>query len=130
MSIEALITSLIAALEANTASNLQGKTADTAADAGAKTTTSKTAGAKGAVKTTGTKTTKVTPKHSKQETTDAIVSVKETLGAPAAKALLSDHGFAKLADITEDKFDALFDAATDLLPQEEPAAEEPTDDEI
>lgn len=98
---------LIAAVEANTAALSGG--------APAKTTTAKT--------TTNTKTAKTTEKpkskFTKQEVCDVIASVKTTLGVPAAKALLADHGFAKLADITEDKFDALHEAGTALLGEPE-----------
>lgn len=72
-------------------------------------------------KTTSTKSTKTTstkpagPKHTKAETTEVVVAVKDTIGVDAAKKLLADHGFKKVADITEDKFDVLFDEGKALL---------------
>lgn len=71
-------------------------------------------------KTTGTKNTKVAPKHNKAETTEVIVTLKDTVGVDAAKTLLAAHGFKKVADITEDKFDVLFDEATAQLEAHEP----------
>jgi hypothetical protein len=45
--------------------------------------------------------------------------VKEKKGTPAAKALIKDvGGVDKMADIPEDKFDAVFDAATKQLAAE------------
>lgn len=55
------------------------------------------------------------PKHTKAETTEVVVAVKDTIGVDAAKKLLADHGFKKVADITEDKFDVLFDEGKALL---------------
>lgn len=115
-----ILEALIAALNANTAAHLgkpavenatdpeKNETAETPAQKKAR--LAKEAKEKAAAEAKAKK-----PTHNKQETTDAIVAVKDQLGAPAAKTLLSDFGFAKLADITEDKFDELFDAATDLV---------------
>ncbi|MCB1865152.1 MAG: hypothetical protein KDG50_06950 [Chromatiales bacterium] len=51
------------------------------------------------------------PKHSKAEMQAAVNEVKEKLGTPAAKELIKSVGFEKLAEVTEDKFDALYEAA-------------------
>lgn len=69
-------------------------------------------------KTTSTKPkadAKPSPKHTKAEATEVVVTVKEKLGVDAAKALLANHGFKKVADLTEDKFDAVFEEGTALL---------------
>lgn len=108
---------LIAAVEANTAA-MSGSAPVKGADAKAGTTKA------GTTKASTTKNEKPKSKYTKQEVCDVITAVKNTLGAPAARALLSDHGFAKLADITEDKFDALYESGKDQLPNEEEAADD------
>lgn len=77
----------------------------------------KAAGKSTAAKNTGKAkpTEKVGPKHTKAEASEVCVAVKEKLGVDAAKALLGNHGFKKMADITEDKFDAIFEEGTALL---------------
>lgn len=121
---------LIEAVNKNTEAlnNLAAAQGNTSADAGSKST-----------KTTSTKTTSTTkkddkksgPKHTKAETTEVIVALKDTVGVDAAKALLGAHGFKKVADITEDKFDALFDEATAQLEAHNAGgAEENADDDI
>jgi hypothetical protein len=125
MSIELKIDALIAALEANTAA-LQG--AGGAAKTGA---SSDAAGA--AEKTTRTRTTKAkdepkaASKRSKAEMQAALNEVREALGTAKAKGLIKGAGFDKLADVTEDKFDALYDAAKALL-DTDGAGEETEDD--
>lgn len=106
---------LIAAITANTAA----VEALTAAQGGA---AASEAGSKTTAKTTNTKTTKTTKaddkpksKYTKQQVTDAIVALKDAKGQAEAKAVLQASGFAKLADITEDKFDELHDAAVEAL---------------
>lgn len=116
-----VLESLVAALAANTAA-LEANTAALAggsAPAGEKTTTTKTT--KGSSKTT---TKEPKSQYTKQQVTDAVIAVKDSKGGAAAKALLKDQGFEKLADITEDKFDALYAAAQEVLGGEEPAEEE------
>jgi len=59
------------------------------------------------------------PEHTKQEVLDAVVSVKDALGAPAARDLLSRHGFAKLAELNDPaRFDAVYEDATALLAEQ------------
>jgi hypothetical protein len=106
---------LIAAITANTAA----VEALTAAQGGA---AASDAGSKTTAKTTNAKTTKTTKaddkpksKYTKQQVTDAIVALKDAKGQAEAKAVLQASGFAKLADITEDKFDELHDAAVEAL---------------
>lgn len=62
--------------------------------------------------------------HSRAEVTEAIVALKEAKGTAAAKSVLSDNGFAKLADITEEKYDDLYAAAIALMPGEDDGEEE------
>lgn len=65
--------------------------------------------------------------HSRAEVTEAIVALKEAKGTAAAKSVLSDNGFAKLADITEEKYDDLYAAAIALMPGEDDDGEEEDD---
>lgn len=98
---------LIEALNRNTEA-LNANSGAAPADA-KKTTTTKTTGGK------GTTTTKTKPAHTKAEATEVVVTVKDTMGVEAAKKLLADHGFKKVADLTEDKFDVVFEQGTELL---------------
>lgn len=66
--------------------------------------------------------------HSRAEVTEAIVALKEAKGTAAAKSVLSDNGFAKLADITEEKYDDLYAAAVELMPGEDEGDAEEEDD--
>lgn len=67
--------------------------------------------------------------RTKQETLDAVVAVKDALGAPAARELLARHGFAKLSEVNDAKrYDALYEDATGLLA--EPAGSDAGEDEI
>lgn len=120
--LEALIIALAAntaAVEALTAA--QGGAAP-AGDAGKTTTTSKT------TKTTkAPKDDKPKSKYTKQQVTDAIVALKDAKGQADAKEVLAASGFAKLAEITEDKFDELYEAATEALGG---GSEENSDDDI
>lgn len=103
-----VLETLIAALNRN--SDLlesAASAANTTGDANTKTTSTKsTRGGKAST------TKKTGPSHTKAEATEAIVALKDTVGKDAAVALLKKHGFAKVAEITEDKFDVLFDEAT------------------
>lgn len=54
---------------------------------------------------------KAAPKHSKGEMQAAVNEVKENFDTATAKALIKAAGFDKLADVTEDKFDEIYDAA-------------------
>lgn len=88
-------------------------------------------------KTTGTRKSASTKKaddvakseRTKQETLDAVVAVKDALGAPAARELLARHGFAKLSEVNDAKrYDALYEDATGLLAEQ--PADESNDEEI
>lgn len=94
----------------------------------ADTTTKKTTGGR---KTTATKKADEVAKseRTKQETLDAVVAVKDALGAPAARELLARHGFAKLSEVNDAKrYDALYEDATGLLAEQ--PADESNDEEI
>lgn len=54
--------------------------------------------------------------HTREEMQAALSKLKEDQGAPAAKAIIKDvGGVDKMADIGEDKIDAVYDAATAAL---------------
>jgi putative intracellular protease/amidase len=76
----------------------------------------------------GTPTPPSTPKKEDKKVTTlqrgevnaALTDVKEKKGAPAAKAIITEHGgVAKMADIPEEKFQAVYDAAKAALKEEE-----------
>lgn len=48
------------------------------------------------------------PVHTQAEVTTAIVKLKDTFGLPEAKKFVEALGFAKMSEITEDKFDEAF----------------------
>jgi type IV secretory pathway TrbL component len=100
MSIETLLQDLTAAVQANTAA-LQGKAHATAGKAETKATTGKTDKAASANKS----------KISKAEMQAALNKVKEEKGTAAAKKLIANAGFDKLAEVSEDKYQELYDAA-------------------
>lgn len=107
MSIETLLQNLIDAVNANTAA-LQGAGKPVAAATG------------DAEKTTRTRTKKEETKapastRSKAEMQAAVNEVKEALGTAKAKELIKKAGFDRLADVTEDKYDELYDSAKALL---------------
>ena len=51
------------------------------------------------------------PKRTKAEVQAAVNEVKENFDVATAKALIKEAGFDKLGDVTEDKFDELYEAA-------------------
>ena len=51
------------------------------------------------------------PKYTKAEVQAAVNEVKENFDVATAKALIKAAGFDKLGDVTEDKFDELYEAA-------------------
>lgn len=112
MSIETLLQNLIDAVNANTAA-IKGapaaaSTAPAADNAPAAEKQTRSRAKKEEAKSTG-------PKHSKAEMQAALNEVREALGTAKAKELIKNAGFDKLADVTEDKFDELYDAAKALL---------------
>jgi hypothetical protein len=123
---------LIEAVNKNTEAQLAVAAAlgNTSSDAGSKSTSSKSTSSTKSTTTKKETEKKTGPKHTKAETTEAIVTLKDTVGVDAAKTLLAAHGFKKVADITEDKFDVLFDEATAQLEEHNAGGEENTDDDI
>lgn len=122
---------LIEAVNKNTEAQLAVAAAmgNTASDA--KSTSSKSTSSTKSTTTKKETEKKTGPKHTKAETTEAIVTLKDTVGVDAAKTLLAAHGFKKVADITEDKFDVLFDEATEQLEAHNAGGEgENADDDI
>lgn len=97
MSIEEKIDRLTAALEANTAA-LLGASGGTAKAA------PKDKPAADKPKGGGKKK----PEHNVDETTAALVKIKDEFGIEHAREILKKHGFAKMAEMTEDKYDAIF----------------------
>lgn len=71
------------------------------------------------------------PTVTKTQATAAVNKVKDSLGAPAAREVLQSCGVGKLAEMTEDKFEAVYAAANArLAAAEEPEEEEGNDDDI
>lgn len=119
MSIEQLIKENTEAINRNTEALLAvaGKAATTTAAAKTETTTSKTDAAKsgstGGAKTSGAaKKEAAKPKHSEDEVVAALTKIKEEFGADPAKEIVKELGFAKMAEITPDKYDLAVELAT------------------
>ena len=68
-----------------------------------------------------------TAKHSRAEVNAALQEVKDRKGTETAKQLIASLGFAKMNDITEDKFDTAFDAAKAKLAEPEPGNDSDSD---
>lgn len=76
------------------------------------------AGGTAAAKTTaaaGKKPAAKKPTVTKSQATAAVKKVQETLGSPAARELLGSCGVAKLAEMTEADFEAVYAAANAAL---------------
>jgi len=69
------------------------------------------------------KTTKTTkPKVSQEDMQAALTKVKENHGVPAAKAVIKEYGgVAKMDDIPESKYEAVFNACQEKLAEAEAA---------
>ncbi|QFG04473.1 hypothetical protein JT326_gp70 [Aeromonas phage vB_AhyS-A18P4] len=87
--------------------------------AGGAATTTKTTAAAGK-KPAATKKPTVT----KSQATAAVKKVQETLGSPAARELLGSCGVAKLAEMTEADYEAVYAAANAALEGGETETEE------
>lgn len=118
MSIELYLSELTQALTANTAA-INGLLASGTAVPSAKTETStekplKAAKGKAVEKAEAVTEVKPEPEvkkgpvHTQAEVTTAIVKLKDTFGLPEAKKFVEALGFAKMSEITEDKFDEAF----------------------
>lgn len=106
MSLEAAIAELTKAVNANTAA-LQAAAGGAASAPASK--NEKPAGSSKAPK--NDKPAATGPKHDRSEVNAAVNEVKEALGIEAAKALLKENGYAKLAEVEEKDFDKLYEAA-------------------
>lgn len=107
MSIEKLLADLIAALEANTAA-LEGaagssKTSSSSSSKGK----TETASGKGKTSSKG-KSEGV----SQDDMNAALLKLKDDYGIEHAKKVMKKHGFAKMAEITEDKYAVVLKDAT------------------
>lgn len=112
------------ALEANTAAILANGGSATPAP----TSTKGTGGAKGGK---NTKPEEKKPTHTKEETTAAVIALKDAAGAPAARDLLAAHGIDKVANVPAEKFDVVYDAAVAALEEFNASkGEETNDDDI
>lgn len=106
-----IIENLLAAIEKNTAAleALAKAGGATTAAAPAAPAAAKPAPAKPAA--AAAKPTAAKPKHTEDEVVAAITKVKEDFGKDAAVEVIKGLGFAKMADITADKYDAAVKAA-------------------
>lgn len=86
--------------------------------AGGTTTAAKTTAA------AGKKPAAKKPTVTKSQATAAVKKVQETLGSPAARELLGSCGVAKLAEMTEADYEAVYAAANAALEGGEPETEE------
>ena len=131
--LEQKIEALTAAVEALTAilTSQGGAAATTTAPAATVKTEEKApAAADKPKRTTTTKATAVAdkPKHTKAEVQAAVNEVKENFDVATAKALIKEAGFDKLGDVTEDKFDELYEAAKAKMAELEGDGDEGGDD--
>ena len=111
MSLEQKIEALTAAIEANTAALLKSGAKPAAA---ANTDSEDEKPAAAAKKTT--KPAKVESEHTREEMQAALGELKEATDAATAKAVISKHGgVAKMAEIPDDKIDAVYEAAKKAL---------------
>lgn len=109
MAIEELLTSLIAAVEANTAAIL-GQGANVGAAPAASETKPKATRTKAA--------DKATSKFTADQVRDTLIKVKSEVGEDEAKRIISEvGGYEKLAQLVADpgKFDAVMEAAEEAL---------------
>lgn len=112
MSIEKALADLTAALEANTAALKAAGSAGAAAPAAAPEKTprgKKNTEAEAPAKKTG-------PTHTREEMVAALNDVKEKKGLQDAKSIITDvGGVTKMADIPDDKIDAVYEKAKSVL---------------
>ena len=70
------------------------------------------------------------PTVTKTQATAAVNKVKDSLGAPAAREVLQSCGVAKLAEMGEADYEAVYAAANERLTAHENGEEESNDDDI
>lgn len=117
MTIEALLSDLIAAVNANTAAlkaaSVATGTTTTSADEGTATKSAKADKGKGDGKKADAPAAAKGGKYSKEQMTAALNEVKEKINVAAAKGLITEVGkAAKMADINDPEvIDAVYEAA-------------------
>lgn len=115
MSIENALASLQAAVEALTA-KIDGASVKASGSAATETKTEAKAEKAATTKAAKAAPAKKGPLNTREAMQALLSKVKEEKGAPAAKAIITETGgVAKMAEIPEDKIDAVFDAATAVL---------------
>lgn len=110
MTIEAKLDALTAAILGLTAAITSGASAGAAAGK-----TDKAAAIEKKADKPAATEKKAKPSISKAEMQAAVNEVKENFDTATAKALIKAAGFDKLADVTEDKFQELYDAAKEKI---------------
>ncbi len=114
MSLEVKIETLTAAVEALTAAIAKGGVAASTAPAASETPEKKTRNT--AKKEEKTEAPTAKSKHSRDDVIAALNEVKEKKGVADAKAVIKTAaGVDKMADIPEEKLDAVYDAAKEAL---------------
>jgi len=125
MSLEERIAALTKAIEANTKAieaNTEAMLAATSsAGAVAKVTEKEEVAEKAPAKAKAPAKDKAPakPGRTRAEMNAAVNEVKEIFGTSRAKKLIADAGFAKLAEVTEDKYEELYNAAKALIEEAE-----------
>lgn len=104
MSIETLLSDLIEAVNKNTEALLAGGSAPAAAPAATATNTKAKSAAKAKPAAKGSE-------HTKDEAMAALNEVKEAFDVNAARAILKQFGYAKMAEMEEKDYDGIYDAA-------------------
>lgn len=113
MSIEQLLKDNTEALNRNTEALLAVAGKAAATTSAAKPETTKTDAGKGGGKSTAApKKETAKPKHTEEEVVAALTKIKEEFGADPAKEIVKQLGFAKMAEITPEKFDEAVELAT------------------
>lgn len=113
MSIEQHLKDMTEALNRNTEALLavagsKAATTTAATSSGTKSATTSAAGKSGST----TKKEAPKPKHTEEEVVAALTKIKDEFGADPAKEIVRELGFAKMAEITPDKFDLAVELAT------------------
>lgn len=118
MSLEERIVDLTKAIEANTKAILA---ATSSAGAVAKVTEKEEVPEKAPAKAKAPAKDKAPakPGRTRAEMNAAVQEVKEIFGTSRAKKLIADAGFAKLAEVTEDKYEELYNTAKALIEEAE-----------
>lgn len=130
MSIEQHLTALTVALEDNTAAlnKFLASGVSTSAKAEVSAVSGETTAAKSKTKAKSAEPEKPkSPVHTQSETTAAIIKVKDAFGIDEAKKVVESLGFARMSDITEDKYDEAFALAEKVFNELTQAADSEED---